>query len=129
MALARSRDTRPEVLLRSLVAAAGVRFRKINDDLPGSPDMANRSRRWAIFMHGCFWHGHARCGKAAPTKRNQAFWREKLVRNKRRDRRVVRALRRLGFDVLVVWECALKPKRRTESAERIRTWLAERSAR
>lgn len=99
------RNTKVEIFVRQALHSRGVRFRIENRDLPGNPDIANRSRRWAVFVHGCFWHAHAGCPRATVPKRNRRFWVEKLDANRKRDRRSVRILRRAGFTVIIVWEC------------------------
>lgn len=83
----------------------GLRYRLNVKSLPGSPDLANKSRRWAIFVNGCFWHQHSNCPKATMPKRNAYFWREKFVANRKRDATKVRALQAGGFHVVIVWEC------------------------
>jgi DNA mismatch endonuclease (patch repair protein) len=108
LARVRQVNTLPEQLVRRALAQIGKRFRLHNKDLPGSPDVANRSQRWAIFVHGCFWHRHQGCNKAGIPKRNNAFWAEKFRVNRSRDRRVVRQLREEGFAVLTIWECQIK---------------------
>ncbi len=85
-----------------------MRYRTSNEDLPGSPGLANRSRRWAIFVHGCFWHRHSGCSKATAPKRNAAFWSAKFQRNVERDREARGALRRVGFRVLTLWQCEVE---------------------
>jgi len=105
MARVRQRDTGPELLVSAAARALGLRFTKRNRDLPGSPDLANRTRRFAVFVHGCYWHRHAGCSKATTPKTNQSFWLAKFDRNRQRDRASVRALRRLGFRVVVIWQC------------------------
>lgn len=122
----RQSGTAPELSVRRLLNALGVRYRTKNRDLPGSPDLANRLRNWAIFVHGCFWHGHPNCIKASLPKRNRAFWTQKLVANRRRDRRSLAALRRLGFATLVIWQCELA--RPEQVSVRIATLVARRSA-
>jgi DNA mismatch endonuclease (patch repair protein) len=107
MAGVRQKDTSAEQLVRSLLTRLGHSFRKSNRDLPGSPDVANRSRLWAIFVHGCFWHRHAGCSRTTTPKRNRAFWETKFDQNRRRDARVLAALRRLGYRTVVVWECEI----------------------
>lgn len=119
MARVRQAGTGPELLVRRACHARGLRYRVQNSDLPGSPDLANRSRRWAIFVHGCFWHRHAGCKKATLPRRNAAFWSAKLQRNVERDRAAVRDLHRLGFTVLTVWQCE------AEQAERLAQVLTE----
>lgn len=105
LAAIRQRDTRPEVFVRSRLSAVGARYRVSNRDLPGSPDIANRKRRWAIFVHGCFWHHHTGCTRATIPKRNRQFWLDKFNANRSRDRSVVTRLRKMGFRVLSIWEC------------------------
>lgn len=103
--------TEPERLVRRFLSSAGLRFRTQNRDLPGSPDVANRSKKWVVFVHGCYWHHHAGCRRATVPTRNRAFWLAKFRTNRRRDRRVVLELEEAGFIVCVVWECeAGKPR-------------------
>nr|WP_317987226.1 very short patch repair endonuclease [Stigmatella hybrida] len=108
MKAVRRRDTRPEVEVRRLLWKAGVRFRLCPRDLPGTPDIVNKRARWAVFVHGCFWHGHRNCKLATVPKSNSAFWKSKLAGNRSRDARKALALRRLGYRVIVVWQCALR---------------------
>ena len=105
MARVRGRDTVPELLVRSLLHRAGVRFSLCSGKLPGKPDLVLRSRHTVIFVHGCFWHRHKSCPFAATPATRTAFWSGKFSENVRRDRRNVADLRRLGWRVLVVWEC------------------------
>lgn len=102
------RDTKIELQVRALVRALGHGYRICNRDLPGNPDLANKSKRWAIFVHGCFWHSHHRCKKATIPKRNREFWITKFRSNNNRDRGAVRELDALGFRVLTLWECELE---------------------
>lgn len=108
MKAVRRRDTKPEVVARSILWNAGARFRLCPSDLPGTPDIANKRARWVVFVHGCFWHGHRNCPLATMPKSNRAFWEEKLAANRRRDARKATALRRLGYRVLVLWQCELR---------------------
>lgn len=101
-------NTRPEWHVRTLVHSLGHRYRLRNRDLPGSPDLANRGRRWAIFVHGCFWHSHPGCPRATLPKNNRALWEEKFASNRRRDERACGDLVRAGYRVIVIWECELK---------------------
>ena len=105
MSRQRQKDTRPEILTRRILHRLGHRFRTGNRDLPGSPDIANRRRRWAVFVHGCYWHRHEGCSRATTPKRNRGFWLEKFEANQARDLRVADELRDQGFTVLTVWEC------------------------
>ena len=104
----RQRDTSAELIVRRALRAIGHQFRVKNRDLPGSPDIANRTKRWAIFVHGCFWHRHSGCSRATMPKRNREFWLSKFETNRARDRRVVIDLRALGFRTLTVWECEVE---------------------
>lgn len=111
MSRIRSSGSRPELVLRGLVrqVSDGARLRYNHSGLPGSPDVAVPSLRLAVFMEGCFWHGCPRHGRIPKT--NVAFWREKISRNIRRDRRNRAELRRLGWTVWRVWEHDLRPSR------------------
>lgn len=104
----RSKDTRPELQVRSLVHRMGYRFRLHRKDLPGTPDLAFPRLGKIIFVHGCFWHGHnCRAGRNRPSS-NATYWRNKLDRNRSRDQRNRRSLREAGWRVMVVWECQLR---------------------
>ena len=106
MARVRRSATTPELAVRSALTERGIRFRVSNYDLPGSPDVANRNARWAIFVHGCFWHRHQGCRRATTPSRNAEYWQQKFLTNVRRDARAQRRLRQAGWTVFVVWECA-----------------------
>jgi DNA mismatch endonuclease (patch repair protein) len=116
MARIRSQNTKPEVLTRSAVQALGLRFRNHVFDLPGKPDLANKSRKWAIFVHGCFWHSHTGCRLASSPKSNTGYWSEKLARNQARDAEKIAALKSQGYRVLVVWECDVRNGERLKRA-------------
>jgi DNA mismatch endonuclease (patch repair protein) len=105
MSRVRRSGTRAEKLVVRALRAAGHCYRRNVRKLPGSPDFANRTRRWVVFVNGCFWHHHKGCRRGSVPKTNENFWREKFAANRRRDARAVRELRRRGFKVLLVWEC------------------------
>jgi DNA mismatch endonuclease (patch repair protein) len=107
MARIRSKDTKPEVLLRRLLHAEGYRFRLHRKDLPGKPDLVFPSRKKAIFVHGCFWHQHPGCREGRVPGSRREYWEPKLARNQQRDTAALIALKALGWDVLTVWECEL----------------------
>jgi DNA mismatch endonuclease, patch repair protein len=114
MAAVGQRDTAPELKIRTILSGLGIRYRVHNRDLPGSPDIAHRGRKWAIFVNGCFWHGHKNCvktksgiGYRVPKTRSD-FWFNKLLANRSRDALRCRELRRMGYRVLILWECALR---------------------
>ncbi len=106
MAAVRGKDTSPERHVRSALHAAGFRFRLHRRDLPGRPDIVLARFRTAVFVHGCFWHGHD-CLKGKRPTSNVAFWNAKLERNAERDRVALMALGEAGWHAHVVWECAL----------------------
>lgn len=108
MSRVRAKDTRPEMLVRRLVHGAGYRYRLHGAKLPGKPDLVFAGRRKVIFVHGCFWHRHEDCTLARMPKSNQDFWMAKLEGNKKRDAINCRRLRKMGWDVMVIWECELR---------------------
>ena len=105
MAGVRQEDTAAELVVRRILSSLGHRYRVRNRDLPGSPDVANRRQRWAVFVHGCFWHRHADCKRATTPKANADFWCGKFERNMERDRDNEAKLKEMGWRVLVIWEC------------------------
>jgi DNA mismatch endonuclease (patch repair protein) len=106
MSLIRRQDTKPEVLVRQVLRSLGYRFRKNVSSLPGTPDLVLPKQRIAIFVNGCFWHGHS-CAKGKPPSQNSRFWISKIESNRKRDRRQARRMRSLGWRVIVLWECQL----------------------
>ncbi len=107
MAQIKGKDTKPEVLVRSMLHRAGYRFRKNVRTLPGKPDIVLPKYKTVIFVHGCFWHRHKGCKEATTPKTNKAFWNKKFERNVSNDRKHARELRKLGWQVITVWECQL----------------------
>lgn len=118
MARIRSKDTRPELLVRRLVFSLGYRYRLHARDLPGHPDLVFRRLRKVIFIHGCFWHRHGSCVIARLPKSRLDFWVPKLEGNKLRDQRNKRALTKGGWKVLTIWECQLKNTGRLQTTIR-----------
>ena len=105
MSKVRQRNTSAEMRVRRELRDLRVGYRLHAKDLPGTPDIVNRGRRWAIFVNGCFWHLHEGCKRGSLPKRNREQWIEKLESNKRRDWQSMSQLLDLGYSVLVVWEC------------------------
>lgn len=105
MARVKQRGTSEEKAVAELCRQLGLTYRLNVRSLPGSPDLASKKNRWAIFVNGCFWHRHDGCAKATLPKRNADFWREKLDANRRRDARNIAELQRSGFTVLTIWGC------------------------
>lgn len=108
----RQRGTALELEVRRLLRGAGIRYRTCPARLPGRPDLAHLDHRWALFVHGCFWHGHQACTLASIPKTNSAFWRSKFAANRRRDARKIRELEEIGFRVFVLWQCEIRDGRR-----------------
>jgi len=108
MALVRSKNTKPEVLVRKIAHSCGYKFRLHVSNLPGKPDLVFPKRRKVIFVHGCFWHRHPGCVLARLPKSKLHFWLPKLTENRRRDLRNIGRLRRDHWKVSIVWECQLR---------------------
>jgi DNA mismatch endonuclease, patch repair protein len=117
MAAIRSFDTAPELIVRRAAHALGYRFRLHVCDLPGRPDIVFPSRRKVVFVHGCFWHQH-RCRRWSSRTLTNDYWGPKLRRNHDRDQLTKRAIRRLGWKVLVIWECHVRDRARLDKALR-----------
>ncbi|MCC7387960.1 MAG: DNA mismatch endonuclease Vsr [Phycisphaerales bacterium] len=105
MQAVRSRNTTPECIVRSALHRLGCRFTLHRADLPGKPDIVMPARSRIVLVHGCFWHGHGCSRGIRRPKQNAGYWSEKVARNQARDKRTAAALRRLGWRVLIVWEC------------------------
>ena len=140
MAAIRSKDTKPEMIVRRGLWKRGFRFRLNHKRLPGHPDLVLRKYRTCIFVNGCFWHGHnadmdllesSECCKIPKTNRD--FWVSKIQRNKERDREELQALASMGWHCIIVWECELKPLKREETLDSIaftlnHIWLQDHHA-
>lgn len=111
MARFRGKNTRPEILVRRALHAAGRRFRIHRKDLPGKPDIVLAKDRTIVLVHGCFWHSHPDCAIARVPASQPVYWQEKFDRNRARDERVREALERLGWRVIVIWECEARSDR------------------
>jgi DNA mismatch endonuclease (patch repair protein) len=122
----RGKNTAPEVLVRKILFSKGYRYRIHDNRLPGSPDISLPRHKLVIMVHGCFWHGHARCRLFRIPKTRVAFWKEKIGRNRVRDASVKRRLKRQGWRVLTVWECQLKPARIGRTMEKVFMALREK---
>ncbi len=122
MSAVHSKDTKPEMAVRKIVHAMGYRYRLHYADLPGRPDLVFPSRGKVIFVHGCFWHRHARCKYATTPKTRTEYWQDKFSANMERDCRNKRELKRLGWETLIVWQCELKNP--VKLTERLNDFLA-----
>jgi DNA mismatch endonuclease, patch repair protein len=103
-----SKNTKPELTVRRLLHRRGYRFRLHRKDLPGTPDIVFSRRKKALFVHGCFWHGHDQCRYAKLPSTRIAYWSDKIARNRSRDAQSVEMLVNEGWEVLVIWQCELK---------------------
>lgn len=121
----KGKDTAPELMVRRLLTRMGLRYRLHRADLPGKPDIAMPGRKLAIFVHGCFWHGHDCARGARVPKANRPYWEAKIGRNRARDIEHRAALEAKGWRVLTLWECELKDEARVE--ERLRLQLPSSS--
>lgn len=131
MASVGQRNTGVEVMLRSALHAAGLRYRLHDRSLPGSPDLVFPRFRAAVFIHGCYWHAHG-CHRSSVPKSRRAFWMDKFEANKLRDARKAQALLADGWRVLDVWECALRGKTARDPdavASLVRRWLTSTAER
>jgi len=108
MSRIRSKNTKPEILVRSLLHSMGYRFRLHRKDLPGKPDIVLPKYKTAIFVHGCFWHRHVGCKGATTPKTRTEFWQKKFVGNVERDKKCQNELKELRWHILVIWECEIK---------------------
>lgn len=129
MSRIRSRDTRPELIVRRWLWSRGYRYRKNYRGLPGTPDIVLKKYGTVIFVHGCFWHGHDTHLRVPKTRTE--YWAEKIRRNRERDQRVRQKLKQMGWSVMVVWECQLHPSVRERTLREIewhlnRTYLSRR---
>jgi len=125
MGLVKCKDTGPEMIVRRMLWGFGYRYRLHPNDVPGRPDIVFRSLRKAIFVHGCFWHRHAGCPRTRTPKTRVSFWKKKFEGNVFRDRSARARLARMGWSVLVIWECITdKP---TLLQAKLRTFLGART--
>jgi DNA mismatch endonuclease (patch repair protein) len=115
MSKIRGRDTGPELLVRRYLFSMGLRYRVNVAGLPGKPDIVLRKFCVCVFVHGCFWHGHEGCHLATSPKSNTTFWQGKIQSNKARDARTRKELKRMGWNVIEIWECTLSSRRREKS--------------
>ena len=110
MSQIKGKNTKPEEIVRKYLFAQGFRYRKNDKRLPGSPDIVLPKYKTVIFVNGCFWHGHGGCRYFVWPRNNADFWKEKIQRNIERDTNNYTKLQDLGWNVILVWECELKPK-------------------
>jgi DNA mismatch endonuclease (patch repair protein) len=117
MVAIRSKNTKPEILVRNFLFSRGFRYRLNHPRLPGKPDIVLRKYKTCIFINGCFWHGHDACKYFVMPKTRTEFWQAKIERNKERDSEIQRQLASMGWHCITIWECQLKPKEREATLE------------
>lgn len=133
MAAIRSKDTKPELIVRRFLFGRGFRYRLNHPRLPGHPDLVLRKYRTVIFVNGCFWHGHEHCKYYVTPRTNTEFWQKKILRNKARDKEEQQRLAGMGWHSITVWECQLKLSARERTLESLaftlnRIFLEDHSA-
>ncbi|XVJ67443.1 MAG: DNA mismatch endonuclease Vsr [Lacibacter sp.] len=122
MSRIKGKDTKPEMLVRKFLHAQGFRYKLHDKSLPGKPDIVLPKYKTVIFIHGCFWHGHTNCKYFTIPKTRTQWWINKINTNKTNDAKAVKALKKEGWKVIVIWECKLKPAR----MERVLTSLLKK---
>lgn len=125
MSRIRSKDTKPEEIVRKYLFSKGFRYRKNDARFPGKPDIVLPKYKTVIFVNGCFWHKHEGCKYFVWPENNAEFWRNKIMSNVERDKRNYEQIQKQGWRILVVWECALRPKERDKTLEWIETKLED----
>lgn len=114
----RSKNTKPEEIVRKFLFSKGLRYRKFCPTLPGKPDIVLKKYKTVVFVNGCFWHHHD-CARFHWPNSNQDYWHKKIDRNVQRDKEEKRLLENAGWRVLIIWECELKQKIRKENLEKL----------
>lgn len=117
MQMIRSKDSKPEMIVRRFLFSKGYRYRLHDKKLPGKPDIVLKKYNTIILVHGCFWHGHSNCDNWKMPETNREYWSRKIGRNLLRDVRNQTELMELGWNVITIWECQLKPKVRSRTLE------------
>lgn len=119
MSRIKSKDTKPEIIVRSYLFSKGLLFRKNDKRYPGSPDIVLPKYNTMVFVHGCFWHLHDGCKYAIMPKSNVDYWKKKLYKNKERDEQNQKELKEMGWNVIIIWECQLKKDKQKQTLEEL----------
>lgn len=119
MSCIKNKNTKPEDIVAKFLFSRGFRYRRHVKNLPGTPDIVLKKYNTVIFVNGCFWHMHEGCKNFVWPKDNEEFWRNKLLRNKKRDAEKIGQLKKLGWKVITVWECQLKHNNFETTMERL----------
>lgn len=129
MRAVKSKNTKPELIVRRIILGLGFRYRLYRKDLPGNPDIVFPGRRKIVMVHGCFWHGHNCVRGARQPKANADYWHAKIARNVERDALSNTALREAGWDLLTIWECETKSRDLPALASRLESFLSTKPPR
>lgn len=119
MSQIRSKNSKPEMVVRKFLHGQGLRFRLHVKDLPGKPDLVLKKYNTVIFIHGCFWHGHEGCRYFVLPKTNAKFWETKILTNKERDKASVKALKKDKWRIIEIWECEIKSYNREKTLKKL----------
>ena len=110
MSRIKSKNTKPEIIVKKYLYKNGVRYKSSNKKLIGNPDLIIKKYKLVLFVHGCFWHAHQNCKEFRYPKSNVDFWKKKIDKNIQRDKEVLKTLDKLSYDVYVIWECEINKK-------------------
>ncbi|MBK9728984.1 MAG: DNA mismatch endonuclease Vsr [Saprospiraceae bacterium] len=119
MSQIRSKDTKPELIIRRFLHSQGYRFRLHDKSLPGKPDLVLKKLKTAIFVHGCFWHGHKDCKYFVVPKTQTQWWLDKINANKKNDRTKKLSLEKSGWNTITIWECEIKPAKQEKTLNKL----------
>ena len=119
MSQIKSKDTKPELLVRKFLFANGFRYKLHDKKLPGKPDIVLPKYKTVIFVHGCFWHGHTNCKYFKIPQTRTKWWTDKINTNKANDTKAIKALKKDGWKIITVWECKLKPAKAEKTLQKI----------
>lgn len=119
------KNSTQEIYVAKLLRSMGYRIALRKEDLPGKPDIVLRDRKKVVFVNGCFWHGHKLCSRSSLPQTNRKFWSEKIRKNVKRDKANHRALNRIGWRYLVIWQCKIKKTNESKLKEKLRKFLAQ----
>jgi DNA mismatch endonuclease (patch repair protein) len=120
MSRIRSKDTKPEMIVRKYLHSKGFRYKLHDSKLPGKPDIVLPKYKTVIFIHGCFWHGHQGCKYFVLPKNREKWWKDKIEKNKDRDMKVINEIYKIGWNIITIWECELKENREKTLTDLIR---------
>ena len=127
MSRIKGKNTKPELIVRSFLFSTGYRYRLHAKNLPGKPDIVLKKYKTIIFVNGCFWHGHTNCKYAQIPKTRTNYWTTKISNNKRKDIKAAKSLRKLGWNIITIWECQLKPKKSSNTLRALEKSLRQQN--